>query len=64
MLNLWNLNLTLLNYINMNEYIESLKNQNKLNLSTDLSLKFNWPFTKIAGPCSVEGPSILKLLKK
>ena len=42
----------------MNEYIESLKNQGKLSISIDKNKTFNWKYTKIAGPCSVEGPEI------
>ena len=48
----------------MNDYIQSLKNQNKLNLSIDLSSNYQWPYTKIAGPCSVEGPSIIEISKE
>ena len=47
----------------MNEYIKSLKNQNKLNISIDKSKKFNWKYTKIAGPCSVEGTDIIDIAK-
>lgn len=45
----------------MNEYIKSLKNQGKLNISIDKTKTFNWEYTKIAGPCSVEGPSIIDI---
>ena len=45
----------------MNEYIKSLKNQGKLNISIDKTKKFNWKYTKIAGPCSVEGPDIIDI---
>ena len=45
----------------MNEYIESLKNQGKLSISIDKNLNFNWKYTKIAGPCSVEGESIIEI---
>jgi len=48
----------------MSEYIESLKSQGKLRISTDQSKKFDWQFTKIAGPCSVEGPEIVDIAKK
>ena len=48
----------------MNEYIKSLKDQLKLNVSIDKSLKFNWEYTKIAGPCSVEGPEIVDIAKE
>ena len=48
----------------MNEYIKSLKEQNKLNISIDKSLNFKWPYTKIAGPCSVEGDSIIEISKE
>lgn len=47
----------------MNEYIKSLKNQNKLNISIDKSKTFNWKYTKIAGPCSVEGEDIIDIAK-
>tara|TARA_B100001250_G_C19796576_1_gene788983 strand:- start:1695 stop:2525 length:831 start_codon:yes stop_codon:yes gene_type:complete len=39
----------------MNKFIEGLKEQGHLNLSIDMSKEFDWPWTKIAGPCSVEG---------
>ena len=48
----------------MNEYIKSLKNQDKLNISIDKTKNFNWKYTKIAGPCSVEGPEIVNIAKK
>ena len=48
----------------MNEYIKSLKEQNKLNISIDKSINFKWPYTKIAGPCSVEGDSIIQISKE
>jgi len=48
----------------MNQYIKSLKEQNKLNISIDKTKTFDWKFTKIAGPCSVEGPEIVDIAKK
>ncbi len=45
----------------MNEYIKSLKDQDKLNISIDKTKKFNWKYNKIAGPCSVEGPDIIDI---
>jgi len=48
----------------MNDYIESLKKQGKLNISIDKSKNFNWKYTRIAGPCSVEGPDIVDIAKK
>ena len=48
----------------MNEYIKSLKDQNKLNLSIDKSRPIYCKYTKIAGPCSVEGPEIIEIAKK
>ena len=48
----------------MSEYINALKAQGKLNISIDKSKVFNWKFTKIAGPCSVEGPEIVDIAKK
>ena len=45
----------------MNEYINLLKNQNKLNISIDKEKVFDWKYTKIAGPCSVEGPDIIDI---
>ena len=47
----------------MNEYIKSLKDQNKLNISIDKSKTFNWKYTKIAGLCSVEGTDIIDIAK-
>jgi 3-deoxy-7-phosphoheptulonate synthase len=48
----------------MNEYIKSLKEQDKLNISIDSNKKFNWKYFKIAGPCSVEGESIIEISKQ
>jgi len=48
----------------MNEYIKLLKEQDKLNISIDLNKKFNWKHFKIAGPCSVEGESIIEISKE
>ena len=48
----------------MNEYINSLKKQDKLNISIDLSKKFEWKYTQIAGPCSVEGENIIEISKE
>lgn len=48
----------------MNEYIKSLKKQNKLNIAIDKSINFSWKYTKIAGPCSVEGESIINIAKE
>jgi len=48
----------------MNEYIKSLKDSGKLNISIDKTKIFNWKYTKIAGPCSVEGPGIIDIAKK
>ena len=48
----------------MNSYIQSLKDQDKLNISIDLNEKFNWKYFKIAGPCSVEGESIIEIAKQ
>ena len=45
----------------MNEYIKSLKSQNKLNISIDKEKSFNWKYTKIAGPCSVEGMNTIDI---
>jgi len=45
----------------MNDYINSLKSQNKLNISIDKSIDFEWDYYKIAGPCSVEGPGIIDI---
>jgi len=48
----------------MNEYIKSLKDAGKLNISIDKTKQFNWEYTKIAGPCSVEGPEIVDIAEK
>lgn len=48
----------------MNQYIDSLKAQGKLNISIDKNKNFDWKFTRIAGPCSVEGPEIVEIAKK
>ena len=48
----------------MNDYIRLLKDQGKLNISIDLNEKFNWKYFKIAGPCSVEGESIIEIAKQ
>jgi len=48
----------------MNEYIKSLKRQNKLNISIDKTKQFDWKYTKIAGPCSVEGNDIIDIAKQ
>lgn len=48
----------------MNDYIKSLKEQNKLNISIDLNENFKWDHFKIAGPCSVEGPNIIEIAKE
>jgi len=48
----------------MNEYIQSLKDQGKLNISIDPNETFNWDYFKIAGPCSVEGESIIEIAKE
>jgi len=48
----------------MNEYIKSLKFQNKLNISIDKEKTFNWEYIKIAGPCSVEGVEIIDIAIK
>lgn len=45
----------------MNEYIQSLKDKCKLNISIDPSETFSWNYFKIAGPCSVEGESIIEI---
>jgi len=47
----------------MNEYIKLLQKQDKLNISIDKNKTFNWKYTKIAGPCSVEGPDIVDIAK-
>ncbi len=36
-------------------FIENLRKDKKLDISIDKNLKIDWPWTKIAGPCSVEG---------
>ena len=48
----------------MNDYIKSLKEQEKLNISIDLNETFKWDHFKIAGPCSVEGPNIIEIAKE
>ena len=48
----------------MNEYIDSLRSQGKLNISIDKSKTFTWKYTKIAGPCSVEGPDIVDIARR
>jgi len=48
----------------MNNYIKSLKAQKKLELTIDLNKKFDWKYTKIAGPCSVESIEIIDIAKK
>jgi len=48
----------------MNEYIKSLKEAGKLSISIDKSKTFNWEYTKIAGPCSVEGKEIIDIAKE
>jgi len=48
----------------MNEYIKSLKDQDKLNISINKEKAFNWKYFKIAGPCSVEGDSIIEIAKE
>ena len=48
----------------MNEYIKLLKEAGKLNISIDKTKTFNWKYTKIAGPCSVEGPEIVDIAKE
>ena len=48
----------------MNEYIKSLKDQNKLNISIDKTKTFDWKYTKIAGPCSIEGDNISDIALK
>jgi len=48
----------------VNEYIKLLQDQDKLNISTDQSKTFDWKLTKIAGPCSVEGPDIIDIAIK
>ena len=48
----------------MNAYINSLREEGKLNISIDKSINFNWQYTKIAGPCSVEGEEIIDIAIK
>jgi len=48
----------------MKEYIKSLKDAGKLNISIDKTKQFNWKYDKIAGPCSVEGPEIVDIAKR
>ena len=48
----------------MNDYIKLLKNQNKLNISIDKTKTFHWKYTKIAGPCSIEGSDIIDISDK
>ncbi len=48
----------------MNSYIKNLKDQGKLSISIDKTQIFKWEYTKIAGPCSVEGPQIVNIAKK
>ena len=48
----------------MNKYIKSLKDQNKLNISIDKTKTFDWKYTKIAGPCSIEGNDISDIAKE
>lgn len=48
----------------MNEYIKSLNTQNKLNIAIDKTKQFDWKYTKIAGPCSVEGNDIIDIAKQ
>ena len=45
----------------MNSYIKQLKDSNKLNISIDKELDVKWKYSKIAGPCSVEGESIISI---
>ena len=47
----------------MNEYIKSLEKDKKLNHSIDKDSTFEWKYTKIAGPCSVEGPDIIEIAR-
>ena len=47
----------------MNTYIQNLKDQGKLNISIDKTIDFEWEHFKIAGPCSVEGTSIIEIAK-
>ena len=37
------------------KFIEGLVKDGKLKNSIDRDIKVDWPWTKIAGPCSVEG---------
>ena len=48
----------------MNAYIKSLKDQNKLNISIDKTKTFEWNYTKIAGPCSIESDDIIDNAKQ
>jgi 3-deoxy-7-phosphoheptulonate synthase len=48
----------------VNSYIDSLREQNKLSISIDKNKTFNWEYFKIAGPCSVEGESIIEIAKE
>lgn len=48
----------------MNQYIQLLKDQGKLNISIDPNKTFIWDYFKIAGPCSVEGESIIEIAKE
>ena len=48
----------------MNEYIKSLKDQNKLNIAIDKTKKFKWEYNRIAGPCSIEGDDIVDIAKQ
>ena len=48
----------------MNQYIKSLKDQNKLNIVIDKSWSHVWNYTKIAGPCSIEGDNIIDIAKQ
>ncbi len=48
----------------MNDYIKSLKDQNKLNISIDKTKTFEWKYTKIAGPCSIESDDIIDIAKQ
>ena len=47
----------------MNEYIKGLAKDKKLNYSIDKKSTFEWQYTKIAGPCSVEGPDIVEIAR-
>ena len=46
------------------KFIEGLVKDGKLKNSIDRDIKVDWPWTKIAGPCSVEGPSIIEISKE